>query len=169
MGVNPDNPKTFERMGSLGSRAKTFVSKLRPKTIRKLQQQKSSNSSIISDGEEEKEQKEKQPETKIEHQVTEKLKEEATTVQEEEDVVIVGGGIVGLVLALSLNKHAGLKARIYEQAPAFQDDVGAGMGMYPNGLRVIRDIDPTLLKNIQDAGYPYLYRRWEVRLSVTLY
>ncbi len=32
--------------------------------------------------------------------------------------------------------------------------------MYPNGLRVIRDISPQLLERIRAAGYPYLYRRW---------
>jgi hypothetical protein len=37
------------------------------------------------------------------------------------------------------------------------------MGLYPNGLRVIRDISPTILKQIQDAGCPYQYRRWMVR------
>ena len=77
-------------------------------------------------------------------------------------VIIVGAGIVGLVLALALDKHCGVKAELYEQATAFHDDVGAGMGMYPNGLRVIRDISPQLLKEIQDAGCPYLLRRYEV-------
>jgi hypothetical protein len=79
------------------------------------------------------------------------------------EVVIAGAGIVGLVLALALAKHAKIKADLYEQASTFSDDVGAGMGMYPNGLRVIRDISPALLERIQRAGYPYLHRRWEVR------
>lgn len=78
-------------------------------------------------------------------------------------VVIVGAGIVGLVLALALDKHCGIQAEVYEQAPAFHDDVGAGMGMYPNGLRVIRDISPKLLQQIQQAGCPYVIRRYEVR------
>lgn len=77
------------------------------------------------------------------------------------EIVIVGAGIVGLVLALSLEKQLGIKAELFEQAEAFHDDVGAGMGMYPNGLRVIRDISKELLEQIQQAGYPYLYRRWE--------
>lgn len=77
-------------------------------------------------------------------------------------VVIAGAGIVGLVLALALDKRTGIKADLYEQAEAFHDDVGAGMGMYPNGLRVIRDISPTLLGRIQQEGYPYQQRRWEV-------
>eukprot|EP00980_Cylindrotheca_fusiformis_P029961 scaffold24105_cov127-Cylindrotheca_fusiformis.AAC.1 len=77
------------------------------------------------------------------------------------EIVIVGAGIVGLVLALALKKHLNITPEVYEQANAFHDDVGAGMGMYPNGLRVIRDIDPNLLKEISEAGYPYMYRRWE--------
>ena len=78
-------------------------------------------------------------------------------------VVICGAGIVGLVLALALKKQLGVKAELYEQADEFVDDVGAGMGMYPNGLRVIRDISPTLLQAIRDIGYPHLFRRIEVR------
>jgi salicylate hydroxylase len=78
-------------------------------------------------------------------------------------IVIVGAGIVGLVLALAIKKNINITPELYEQAPAFHDDVGAGMGMYPNGLRVIRDISPSLLKAIRNAGHPYLYRRWEVR------
>lgn len=84
-------------------------------------------------------------------------------VEKPAEIVIVGAGIVGLVLALALQKHLGIKPEIYEQARAFHDDVGAGMGMYPNGLRVIRDIDPKLLEKVSDAGYPYMFRRWEVR------
>ena len=33
--------------------------------------------------------------------------------------------------------------------------------MYPNGLRVLRDISPELLQAVRDAGYPYRTRRWE--------
>lgn len=36
-----------------------------------------------------------------------------------------------------------------------------GMGMYPNGLRVLRDISPELFREVKQAGYPYKYRRWE--------
>jgi hypothetical protein len=78
------------------------------------------------------------------------------------EIVIAGAGIVGLVLALALEKHLGIKPEVYEQAIEFHDDVGAGMGMYPNGLRVIRDIDPELLETISQAGHPYMFRRWEV-------
>lgn len=34
------------------------------------------------------------------------------------------------------------------------------MGMYPNGLRVIRDISPELLETIRNIGAPFRYRRW---------
>jgi 2-polyprenyl-6-methoxyphenol hydroxylase-like FAD-dependent oxidoreductase len=75
--------------------------------------------------------------------------------------LIAGGGIVGLVLALAMNKHLGIIPEIYEKAYGFADDVGAALGMYPNGLRVLRDIDPALMQAIKDAGHPYVYRRWE--------
>jgi NADPH-dependent 2,4-dienoyl-CoA reductase/sulfur reductase-like enzyme len=35
------------------------------------------------------------------------------------NVVIIGGGIAGLALALSLRKHLGVNASVYEQAPRF--------------------------------------------------
>jgi len=75
-------------------------------------------------------------------------------------IAICGAGIVGLVLALALHKQTGVKPVLYEQAPAFHDGVGAAIGMYPNGLRVIRDISPDLLAAIREAGCPYEYRRW---------
>jgi len=74
--------------------------------------------------------------------------------------VISGGGIVGLVLALALNTHVGIKAEVYEKGTTFHDDVGAGMGMFPNGLRVLRDISPQLLEAVREVGRPFLYRRW---------
>jgi 2-polyprenyl-6-methoxyphenol hydroxylase-like FAD-dependent oxidoreductase len=68
---------------------------------------------------------------------------------------------VGLVFAMAIKKHCGITPEIYEKATQFYDDVGAALGMYPNGLRVIRDIDPDLLTAIREAGAPYVYRRWE--------
>ncbi len=35
------------------------------------------------------------------------------------DAIIVGGGIAGLALALSLKKHFGIVATVFEQAPRF--------------------------------------------------
>lgn len=76
-------------------------------------------------------------------------------------VVISGAGIVGLVLALALKKHVGINAEICERLCEFHDNVGAGMCLFPNGLRVIRDISPDLLEQIRSSGYPLLLRRFE--------
>ena len=81
--------------------------------------------------------------------------------QEPATIVISGGGIVGLVLAMALKKQLGIVPEIYEKAHTFAPEVGAGLGMYPNGLRVLRDISPELLADVRAAGYPYMYRRWE--------
>ena len=78
-------------------------------------------------------------------------------------VLISGGGIGGLILALALKKHCGLaggEIEVYEQAPGFGDNVGGAMGLYANGLRVVRDISPELLASIRAAGYDYIFRRW---------
>ena len=87
--------------------------------------------------------------------------EPPSTTPEVATVAISGGGIVGLTLALALHKHVGVTAEIYERAESFQPDVGAGMGLYPNGLRVLRDIDPALLQELRSAGIPYETRQWE--------
>ena len=91
---------------------------------------------------------------------------ECSQRMDQSNIVIAGAGIVGLVLALALEKHCGIKVELYEQAKQFQDGVGAGIGMYPNGLRVIRDISPELVQEILRQGYPYLFRRWEVSTVV---
>mmetsp|Transcript_13275 Transcript_13275/g.25144 ORF Transcript_13275/g.25144 Transcript_13275/m.25144 type:complete len:466 (+) Transcript_13275:140-1537(+) len=76
--------------------------------------------------------------------------------------VIAGAGIVGLTLALSLHKHTGIRPEVYEKrtAETFHQCVGAGMGMFPNGLRVLRDISPELLEKVRQVGKPFLHRRW---------
>ena len=84
-----------------------------------------------------------------------------TEFHEPAQVVIAGAGIVGLVLALALKKHVGITAELYEKAHVFHDDVGAALGFYPNGMRVLRDIDPELLYAIKEKGFPFVYRRWE--------
>ena len=51
-------------------------------------------------------------------------------------VVIVGGGIGGLSAALAL-RSAGAEVRVYEQA-AELGEVGAGVGLYPNSMRLLQ-------------------------------
>lgn len=76
-------------------------------------------------------------------------------------IVIAGGGIVGLVLAMKLQKELGITPEVYEKSSHPITEAGAGLGMYPNGLRVLRDISPDLLRAVRGAGYPYKTRRWE--------
>jgi len=76
-------------------------------------------------------------------------------------MVIVGASIVGLVLALALHQHVSVSAELYKQAPCFAKNVRAGMGLYTNGLWVICDIDCNLFDQIKQAGYPYVYYKWE--------
>jgi 2-polyprenyl-6-methoxyphenol hydroxylase-like FAD-dependent oxidoreductase len=89
------------------------------------------------------------------------LGNELSSSEDAATIVITGGGIVGLTLALALKKHVGLTAHVYESSDTFGTEVGAGMGMYPNGLRVLRDIDPDLVRQVQEEGHAYQYRRWE--------
>jgi salicylate hydroxylase len=50
-------------------------------------------------------------------------------------VVIVGGGIGGLSAALAL-RAAGADVRVYEQAAEI-GEVGAGVGLFPNSIRIL--------------------------------
>jgi 2-polyprenyl-6-methoxyphenol hydroxylase-like FAD-dependent oxidoreductase len=53
-------------------------------------------------------------------------------------VLIIGGGIAGPALALFLNK-AGMDPAVYEAYPRM-DDIGGGMQIAPNGMRVLEQI-----------------------------
>ena len=83
-----------------------------------------------------------------------------TDQQKKQQVVIIGGGMGGLVLALALRVHCKINAAVYEQAPSFDANAGGAIGLYPNGLRVLRDIHPDLLGRVRDVSFPYLFRRW---------
>jgi 2-polyprenyl-6-methoxyphenol hydroxylase-like FAD-dependent oxidoreductase len=72
-------------------------------------------------------------------------------------IIISGAGIGGFILALHLKK-AGINTTIYEQAESF-GEVGGGIGLYANGLRVFRSISRDLLLNIRAQGKSEL-RRW---------
>ena len=114
---------------------------------------------------------------------------QAPTNTEHHPLVIIGGGIGGLTLALCLdqvyNHRSGsskssssppLKIHVYEAAAAFAGEAGGAIGLYPNGLRVLKNISkgfeveggglkyeasyPQLLDNVRAAGCPYIYRRW---------
>ena len=82
----------------------------------------------------------------------------SSTAEDDPPVIVVGAGIVGLTLALALEQHVGITPILYEKAAQLQP-VGAGMSLYPNGLRVLRDLG--LLQSVQTAGVPYSTRQWE--------
>lgn len=56
-----------------------------------------------------------------------------------------------------------LPIHVYESTTAYTANAGGAIGLYPNGLRVIRnlkDTAPNLLSQVREAGCDYLYRRW---------
>ncbi|KAJ3381591.1 hypothetical protein HDU84_004995 [Entophlyctis sp. JEL0112] len=77
-------------------------------------------------------------------------------------VAIVGAGIAGLTLALALSEHAHVTATVYEQAREYNEGAGTGgaIGLYANGLSVLRGIGEGLLDDVCKVGLPYVYRRW---------
>jgi 2-polyprenyl-6-methoxyphenol hydroxylase-like FAD-dependent oxidoreductase len=60
------------------------------------------------------------------------------------NIGIIGGGIGGIATALALHR-AGVQAVVYERAPQLTE-VGAGMMLWPNATRVLRDMG--LLENV---------------------
>lgn len=76
--------------------------------------------------------------------------------------VIIGGGLVGMTLAIGLKRlfNSTIDLQVFDQAPSFAEGVGGAVGMYPNGLAVLRDIDPVLLRAVRKQGVPYRERRW---------
>jgi 2-polyprenyl-6-methoxyphenol hydroxylase-like FAD-dependent oxidoreductase len=53
-------------------------------------------------------------------------------------IAIIGGGIGGVAAAVAL-RQVGIDATVYERAPQMRE-VGAGMMLWPNATRVLRDI-----------------------------
>lgn len=51
-------------------------------------------------------------------------------------VAIVGGGIAGVTLALALEK-LGVRYALLEARGSLESDRGAGIGLQPNGMRIL--------------------------------
>jgi 2-polyprenyl-6-methoxyphenol hydroxylase-like FAD-dependent oxidoreductase len=66
-------------------------------------------------------------------------------------VLVSGGGIGGLALSIAL-KRAGIAAVVVERA-ARPKSAGAGLVLYPNGIRALAAISPTLPGTVMAAGH----------------
>jgi salicylate hydroxylase len=77
------------------------------------------------------------------------------------EVIIIGGGLVGFVLALALEKYTGRKVPVFERSATMLPNVGAGLVLQQNGLKVLRDIDETLYEAILQASSDFTERTWE--------
>ena|ERR1700758_1894355 len=65
-------------------------------------------------------------------------------------VAIIGGGLGGLSAALALCAN-GMHAQVYEQADQL-GEVGAGITLYPNGLRILETLG--LGQHVSRVGTP---------------
>lgn len=99
----------------------------------------------------------------------------ARTMQEHHEVVIAGGGMGGLILALCLDAQYNhspststtttaaaapetnenkIEIHVYESASEFSPGAGGAIGLYANGLRVLRDLSnqhPLLTSLLDDV------------------
>ncbi|KAF9879491.1 hypothetical protein CkaCkLH20_03034 [Colletotrichum karsti] len=66
-------------------------------------------------------------------------------------VIIVGGGITGLVLALML-QHSGVDYVLLEAYDSVTPNVGASIGLFPNGLRILDQLG--LFEDILEKAQP---------------
>ena len=60
---------------------------------------------------------------------------------------IIGGGIGGLTTAIALRK-VGFDVDVYERASELKE-VGSGMSLWPNAVRSLNQIDPSILSRLQ--------------------
>ena len=78
-------------------------------------------------------------------------------------VAIVGGGIGGVAAATALRQR-GIEAHVYEQAPVLKE-VGAGVALHPNGVRMLRTLG--LGEHVARQGAQWTdpqFRRFDGRL-----
>ncbi|MEM9289744.1 MAG: FAD-dependent monooxygenase [Pseudomonadota bacterium] len=84
------------------------------------------------------------------------------------ELAIVGAGIGGLVAALALAKR-GVKAKVYEQAPALEA-VGAGISLTPNASRVLEGLGlyDFLIENAEQpsANLTRHYKTWDLLIDI---
>jgi len=67
-----------------------------------------------------------------------------------ENVTIIGGGLGGLATAIAL-RNQGIDVQVYEQARELRP-VGAGLTLFPNGLKSLNAIQPGIVELLKQAG-----------------
>ncbi len=65
-------------------------------------------------------------------------------------IAIVGAGLGGLACAIALHKK-GYNVQVYEKAQDFRP-VGGGLGLLPNGLKSLNNIQPGIVEEIKNSG-----------------
>ncbi|MEM7112587.1 MAG: FAD-dependent monooxygenase [Chloroflexota bacterium] len=68
------------------------------------------------------------------------------------EAIIVGAGVGGLTTAIAL-QNIGIQTKVYEKAKALRP-VGAGLTLYPNGLKSLEAIQPGLANQLVALGTP---------------
>ncbi len=67
-----------------------------------------------------------------------------------QNVAIVGAGLGGCSVAIALNQH-GINAQVYEKARELRP-IGAGLSLFPNGLKTLEKIASGITKSLKDLG-----------------
>jgi salicylate hydroxylase len=67
-----------------------------------------------------------------------------------ETVAIIGAGLGGLAAAIALRQQ-GIDAQVYEKARELKP-VGAGLSLFPNGLRTLQAIAPGIVERLKELG-----------------
>lgn len=78
-----------------------------------------------------------------------------TVTQHHYEVAIAGGGIAGVTLALIFEK-LNISYILLEARNTLESDRGAGIGLQPNGLRILDQLG--LIEEIEKATIPL--RKW---------
>lgn len=73
-----------------------------------------------------------------------------TNKNNQEKIAIIGAGLGGLACAIALHKK-GFNVQVYEKAQDFRP-VGGGLGLLPNGLRSLDNIEPGIVEEIKNSG-----------------
>lgn len=68
---------------------------------------------------------------------------------------------MGFVFALALERYTGRKVPVFERAADMSPNVGAGLILQKNGLKVLRDIDDNLYQEILQSSSAFTERTWE--------